>query len=66
MRNVTKAPEEPLALRVGDFCARIGICKSSFWKFQAAGKIRTVRLGRRVVVPNTEVQRILREGFGGQ
>ena len=62
--NTPDAPQAPLAYRVDDFCRQIGVCKSSFWKFRALGKIRTVKLGRRVVIPHDEVQRILSEGFG--
>jgi predicted site-specific integrase-resolvase len=62
--KATKTPEAPLAYRVPDFCARIGIAKSTFWKFQAAGKIRTFSIGRRTLVPAQEVQRILEQGVG--
>ncbi len=52
-----------LALRVKDFCARIGICHATFWKYQKVGKIRVIRIGTRVLVPATEVHRIASEGL---
>jgi len=58
-----KTAQTPLAYRVPDFCAAIGIGRSTFWKFQAAGKIRTFTIGKRVLVPRDEVARILREGI---
>lgn len=64
MRNVTKTPDEPLALRVDAFCKRLGIGQSCFWKYQKLGKIHTISVGRRVLIPSDEVSRILREGVG--
>ncbi len=52
-----------LALQVKDFCARIGISPATFWKYAKAEKIRTIRIGGRVLVPMTEVNRILSEGI---
>lgn len=52
----------PLALRVKDFCARIGISASTFWKRVSEEKIRVIRIGGRTLVPAEEVARILREG----
>jgi predicted site-specific integrase-resolvase len=63
MRTKAKTPEAPLAYRVPEFCRRVGICASTFWKYSAMGRIKTVRLGHRVVVPADEVEKILREGF---
>lgn len=53
---------DPLALRVKDFCQRIGISSSTFWVLVKSEKIRVVRISGRVVVPFAEVERILREG----
>lgn len=57
-------PQPPLALRVSDFCQRLSICPSTFWKYHAANKIRTIKIGSCVLVPADEVERILREGIG--
>lgn len=60
--KITKTQEEPLALRVSDFCQRLSICPSTFWKLHKAGKIHTIRIGSRVLIPHDELQRILKEG----
>jgi hypothetical protein len=52
-----------LAYRIPQFCRAIGISTSSFWKYHGLGKIHTVKLGRRVVVPADEAARLLREGI---
>ncbi len=54
------SPLEPLALRVSDFCSRMGVSPSTFWKFVQLGKIRVVR--GRTLIPADEAARILREG----
>lgn len=53
---------QPLAFRVPNFCERIGISPSTFWKYAASGQIRTIRIGGRTLVPADEAARILREG----
>ena len=52
--------ESPLAYRVKEFCERIRISPSTFWKHVKLGKIRVVRIGGRVLVPATEAEAILR------
>ena len=52
-----------LALRVKDFCARIGISRSTFWKHTRAGKIKVIRIGGRVLIPAAEAHRIAVEGL---
>jgi excisionase family DNA binding protein len=49
----------PFAYRVKDFCARIGISPSTFWKLVSRGEIRVIRIGGRTLVPAAEVSRIL-------
>lgn len=61
-KNTTKRIDPPLAYRVPDFCARVGIAKATFWKYQALGKIRTFKIGKRVLIPQDEVTQILKEG----
>jgi predicted site-specific integrase-resolvase len=52
-----------LALRVSDFCDRIGISLATFWKYERLGKIRIIRIGKRVLIPIAEVNRIVTEGL---
>lgn len=53
---------ELLALRVKDFCQRIGISPSTFWVLVKSEKIRVIRISGRTLVPFAEVERILVEG----
>jgi hypothetical protein len=55
--------DDRLALRVKDFCARVGISPATFWKYTRLEKIHTIRIGGRVLVPMTEVNRILNHGI---
>jgi excisionase family DNA binding protein len=56
------APFEPLAYGVNDFCRRIGVSPSTFWKLVAEEKIHVTRIGGRTLIPASEVARLLREG----
>lgn len=60
MSHIEKA--EPLALRVKDFCQRIGISSSTFWVLVKSEKIRVIRVAGRTLIPFAEVERILSEG----
>jgi len=53
----------PLAYRVSEFCERIRISPSTFWKYVRLGKIRTVRVGGRVLIPASEALRVASEGL---
>lgn len=48
-----------LALTIGETCAALTISKPMFYDLVAQGRLRTVMLGRRRVVPVTEVERLL-------
>ncbi len=48
-----------LALTVDHFCDAIGICRSNFYYQVKAGRIRTVLVGGRRLVPAAEVDRLL-------
>lgn len=54
--------DTPFALRVKDFCSRIGISPSTFWKYVSAEKIKVFRLGGRTLIPFEEIERIKKEG----
>ncbi|MGE0235881.1 helix-turn-helix transcriptional regulator [Methylocystis sp.] len=65
MTNHTEA-DTVRAHRVKQFCERVGISASTFWKYVRQEKIRTIRIGGRVLVPHAEALRILSEGVGGR
>jgi excisionase family DNA binding protein len=54
--------EKRLAYRVGPFCRSIGIGRTKFYQLIASGKIRTIVVGGRRLVPADEAQRLVREG----
>jgi len=49
--------------RVKDFCQLVGISRATLWKYSRAGKIKLIRVGRRVLVPHSEAVRIASEGL---
>ena len=52
--------EQPLTMSVGEFSKLIGISRSSVYDLVALGVIKGVRVGRRVLVLRSEVDRFLR------
>jgi|GEM_PF-1540615 len=50
-----------LADSVADFCRRASISHSSFFEAVKRGEIRTVKRGRRTLVPRSEIFRFLGE-----
>ena len=51
-----------LAFRVQPFCKSIGIGRTKFYELMAAGKIKTILIGGRRLIPADEAQRLVREG----
>jgi excisionase family DNA binding protein len=49
----------PLAYRVRDFCKTVGVGKTKFYELLRAGKIKTITIGGRRLVPADEAQRIV-------
>lgn len=52
-----------LTMTVKEFCEALGISPATFWKYHVSGKIKAIRIGRRVLIPMPEVNRILTEGL---
>jgi len=59
----TQAPVERQAWRVREFCVSHRISHATFYKYRALGKIRTIKIGGRVLVPASEAIRIVAEGL---
>lgn len=59
----TQPADTVRAHRVKQFCRDVGISPSTFWKYARLGRIKTIRIGGRVLVPNAEALRILDEGL---
>jgi excisionase family DNA binding protein len=51
-----------LAFRVKPFCESIGISRTKFYELMRSGKIKTILIGGRRLVPAAEAQRLAREG----
>lgn len=61
-KNTTEAnspPSERFAWRVKEFCEAIGISRAHFYEQIKRGKIRTVLIGGRRLVPDSERARLL-------
>jgi excisionase family DNA binding protein len=56
--------EEPRALSVAEAARRLGISRSAAYEAVARGDLVAVRVGRRRVVPEAEVRRLLAEEGG--
>jgi excisionase family DNA binding protein len=54
--------EAPLAYRVKHFHQAVGLGKTKFYELLREGKIKTVVIGGRRLVPADEAQRLIREG----
>lgn len=57
--NKSVQSDEPLAYRVNEFCRKIGIGRSSLYGLIKDGKIRTVIIAGRRLVPASEAERLL-------
>ena len=54
--------DAPLAYRVAQFCKAVGVGKTKFYELVRDGKIKTVVIGGRRLIPADEAQRLVREG----
>ena len=56
----TAATSSPrLALTIEQTCEALTISRPTFYELVAAGRLRTIKVGRRRIVPITEVERLL-------
>ncbi|HEY8163496.1 MAG TPA: helix-turn-helix domain-containing protein [Methylocystis sp.] len=51
----------PALLTVKEFCARASICRTTAYELAKDGRLQTVKIGRSVRVPVTELARFERE-----
>jgi excisionase family DNA binding protein len=54
--------ETPLALRIPEACQKLGISRSTLWKYAKQGKIRLIHIGGRTLVSHAEAVRLSTEG----
>lgn len=51
------------AERLKDFAASLGVSYDSVFRAARAGKLKTVRFGKSILVPAEEAERVMREGL---
>jgi excisionase family DNA binding protein len=61
-QRVGRCIAERRALRVKDFCSQYGVSRSFTYKLIALGKLRTVRIGKRRLIPVDAAEALLQEG----
>ena len=60
-RNTTVAPIERRALRINDAAAAYGVGRSTIYKLMQEGKLATVKVAGRRLVPCDNMEALLRE-----
>jgi excisionase family DNA binding protein len=55
-------PAQPRAHSFRDGQRILGISRSTFYRLEAAEKIKLLRIGRRTLIPSAEIERLLKEG----
>ncbi len=51
----------PLANTINDSCIRLGIGRTLMYDLLKQGKLRSIKLGSRTLIPETELQRLIAE-----
>jgi excisionase family DNA binding protein len=62
--NITTAtlPAQPRAHSFREGQRILGISRSTFYRLEAAEKIKLLRIGRRTLIPASEIERLVNEG----
>lgn len=60
--NTQELPTVKRAYRVLDFCRAFGVSRSTVYSLMSAGKLRTVRVAGRRLIPADAAEDLLREG----
>jgi excisionase family DNA binding protein len=55
-------PAQPRAHSFREGQRILGISRSTFYRLEAAEKIKFLRIGRRTLIPASEIERLLKEG----
>lgn len=61
MSDLPKHDPSQIAFSVPKAAGRLGIGKSTLWGLIYQGKLKTIRIGTRRLVPDSELQRIVSE-----
>jgi excisionase family DNA binding protein len=60
--HVRPTGEKPVLLSVRDAARLLGVGESTLWRSASRGEILKVRVGRRVLIPRSEIDRIAAGG----
>jgi excisionase family DNA binding protein len=63
MKNALPPPSWPKPISREEFAELVGVHVGTVRRWEANGLIRTVRIGKQVRVPPSEIQRILEHGI---
>jgi excisionase family DNA binding protein len=55
-------PAQPRAHSFSEGQRILGISRSTFYRLESANKIKLLRIGRRTLIPASEIERLLNEG----
>jgi excisionase family DNA binding protein len=61
-KTSTPKPDEKRALRVKEASAIYGLSRSTLYVLMAAGRLRTVKVGGRRLIPRDALEALLNEG----
>jgi excisionase family DNA binding protein len=50
---------KPFALSMAEFCREVGLCRGSVTPLIASGQIKASRVGKRILIPASEVEALL-------
>jgi excisionase family DNA binding protein len=54
--------KRPAGMSVQQAAAALTVCQRTVWQLIKSERIRTVRIGKRRIIPDTEIARMLAEG----
>ena len=61
--NRTKQEQKLCAMRVNDFCATIGIGRTTAYELINEGKLTAITIAGRTLIPASEVDRLIAEAM---
>ena len=59
MQTETVVTSIPLAHKIPDACRRLGIGRTMIYELLSAGELRSIKLGNRTLIPESELQKFI-------
>lgn len=66
VREPVRTPHEPLAYRVDEFCAAAGLGKTTVYSLIAEGKLASIKIGKRRLIPREAARALIEEASNGR